>query len=429
MKGAPELAIESVANRGAEMYRGPLRRILVLSPLFPYPPTNGIALRIWAILESLASNGHSVDLLCFGEAAADVRAPEVRRVCSSVEVIPHVTSGIAQARDVKGRLRVLLSRLPYGVARARSQQMRSQIRSRIDAEACDALLVEETYLLANLPEPCSLPLAIDHHNSEYALVRRYLRYERNPLRLAYAWLEARKLRGWENRATRRADVVLTCSEVDRAIFQRLAPDTPSLVAPNVVDVDKYDAARPMKENRILYTGGMDWYPNRDAVEYFVRQILPSIRASVRGVRFVIAGRNPPDTFRRSFADLGDVDFTGTVGDMREEIAKAAVCVVPLRIGSGTRLKILEAAAMAKPVVSTSVGAEGLNFRNGREIILADKPEPFAHAVVKFLENEDQRNSIGRAARERVRTSYSLEALRSPLVAMISQLERAHAPRA
>ena len=179
-----------------------------------------------------------------------------------------------------------------------------------------------------------------------------------------------------------------------------------------MNVDNYtptpDSAGPI----VLYSGGMDWYPNRDAVEFFVAKILPPLRKLAPEVNFVVAGRSGPEKFRRRFADVSGVRFTGTVADLRAEIAKAAVCVVPLRVGSGTRLKILEAAAMAKPIVSTRIGAEGLDFVDGEEIVLADEPREFGRAVAHLLADPARRLAMGLAALRRAETQYSLPALRS-----------------
>jgi glycosyltransferase involved in cell wall biosynthesis len=416
-----EFPTAPVENVPAASVSNPAKRILVIAGCFPYPPTNGLEMRIWAMLRSLASSGHSVDLLCFGDPDRYQDAPEIHSVCRSVEVIPHVTSGVSRALDIPGRLRVLCSAWPYPVARSRSKEMEESIRSRLEAQLCDAVLFEETYLLVNFPGRTSVPVAIDHHNSEYTLVRRYLAQERNPIRLIYGWLEAMKLRAWERNVSRRADLILTCSDADRQIFKNLAPEVPAVVVPNVIDVDQYVPVQRDVSTTILYTGGMDWYPNQDAVRYFVREMMPIVRKAVSGVRFVIAGRNPPEAFRKSLADVLDVEFTGAVPNIREEIAKAAVCVVPLRMGSGTRLKILEAAAMGKPVVSTTIGAEGLEFKNGKEIMLADDPKLFGERVIKLLNDKSERERIGSAARERVRSNYSLDVLRCRLADVSSAL--------
>jgi len=179
------------------------------------------------------------------------------------------------------------------------------------------------------------------------------------------------------------------------------------------------------ELTVLFQGGMDWFPNRDAVSFFVNQVMPVLRRRIPGVRFVVAGRNPSKSFLQEFAGQSDVAFTGTVADMREVVAKASVCVVPLRIGSGTRLKILEAAAMGKPIVSTRLGAEGLEFRHGYEILLADKPEEFAAQVAELLQAPETRERLGLAARSLVERQYSFAVLRAAVRDALAQIPESH----
>jgi glycosyltransferase involved in cell wall biosynthesis len=161
------------------------------------------------------------------------------------------------------------------------------------------------------------------------------------------------------------------------------------------------------------------------VEYLAFEILPILRRLVPHFRVIVAGRNPPPEFRQRLRGVAEVSFTGTVADMRLEIAKAAVCLVPLRIGSGTRIKILEAAAMGKPMVSTTLGAEGLEFVDGSEILIADQPQAFAEAVAGLLSDAARRHSLGRAARRRVEQQYSMPVLRESLVELTALVESEH----
>jgi glycosyltransferase involved in cell wall biosynthesis len=194
-----------------------------------------------------------------------------------------------------------------------------------------------------------------------------------------------------------------------------------VTVPNVVDLDGVDLGGPEEPSTILFQGGMDWLPNRDAVDFFATAIFPRIRALVPEARLVVAGRNPSPAFVASFAHVPAMRFTGTVPDMRTVIGSAAVSVAPLRIGSGTRLKIIEAAALGKPVVSTRIGAEGLDFVDGEEILLADDPARFAEAVAGLLGDSARRRRIGGAARRRVEQAYSLPALRRALLNAIARL--------
>jgi len=278
--------------------------------------------------------------------------------------------------------------------------------------------------MVNLPDDLHVPLIIDHHNVEYRLFERYARFPESAARGLYARIEAQLMRRWEAAACARASVILACSENDKKDFEALDPDRPAVVAPNVVDVHTYPiCVEPPQEQIVLYAGGMDWYPNRDAVQYFAKQMLPLVRERVANVKFVVAGRSPSTEFLQSIRGVGDVSFTGTVPDMRAEIARASVVVVPLRIGSGTRLKILEACAMAKPVVSTSVGAEGLSFHHGSEIIIADDPIVFANRVADLLQDVESARQLGLSARRNVERNYSLDNMRIALRTAFAHLGR------
>jgi glycosyltransferase involved in cell wall biosynthesis len=321
---------------------------------------------------------------------------------------------LSSSGNYLGRFRALPGSLPYAVTRFQSKAMQGRIVQWVQSGRVDAVLSGMPYLLANVPASLPAPVIVNCHNIEHLILRRYLPFERSRLRRAYAWIECRKLEHWEKEVCSHASLLLVCSEHDRSVIARLCPGPSVAVVPNVVDVDRYTPSYHSDGATILYTGGMDWFPNRDAVEFFVTQIFSRIRSQVPDVRFVVAGRNPPEEFRQRLGRVPGVEFTGTVPDMRAEIASATVCVVPLRIGSGTRLKILEAAAMAKPIVSTRLGAEGLEFRDGQEIALEDEPAAFADAVVKLLSAAPDRHRLGLAARTRVERNYSFSALRASL---------------
>ena len=179
----------------------------------------------------------------------------------------------------------------------------------------------------------------------------------------------------------------------------------------MINVEDYKPGATDDGRTVVYVGAMDWLPNQDAVEFFVSDVMPELRRLVPDVSFVVAGREPPPNFRRRLEQAPNVRFTGTLPDLRPVIAQAAVCAVPLRIGSGTRLKILEAAAMAKAVVSTTIGAEGLNLIDGKEIVIADECSAMAHAIADLLVDRQRRTAIGQAARHHVSAKYGIPALR------------------
>ncbi len=381
------------------------------------------------MLRALAANGHRIVYLGIAsprELQAD--GSSVHRLCEHAFAMPRNAETPPGLRVHLSRARNLLSRKPHSVEAMRSKSAAQRIRELLDSGCIDAVWCEQTQPLINVPDPLPVPLFLDNHNAEHVIWQRFLLHARNPVARLYARLESEKLREWERDSCERAKLALTCSEQDRRILRSLCPSTPFFVVPNALDTDRYLSASQEEPFKALFQGGMDWYPNRDAVQHFVKSILPEIRRRIPGIEFVVAGRSPSHAFRRRIARAPHVRFTGTLEDIRPEVAGAAVCVVPLRIGSGTRLKILEAAAMGKAIVSTRLGAEGLEFRHDEEIVLADDPSDFAQEVVRLMGDARRRNRLGLNARKRVEERYSFPVLcRTLKDAMAIAPEAAQAP--
>lgn len=395
-------------------------RILFVALTAPFPPTNGHRLRTWSMLQALAADGHELTLLVLAE--DDEVVPEggpLRRLCRSVDVVQ--VARPAGWRQYLSRAQALLSSLPYGVWRLRSPALQRLVRERLAEGSFDLLLCDGVYNMVNVPKRAGRPLVLNKDDVAHVILERYLRIETNAVRRVYGWLESRKVRRWERDACARATLLLASSRVDKLLLEALSPGPAVLVVPNTIDTDAYRPQRnhiyaPPSKRRavVLYQGGMDWHPNRDAVAFFARHIWPELRRLRPETVFRVAGRSPSAAFKRQLGAIPGLEFTGTVPDMRTEIAGATVCVVPLRIGSGTRLKILEAAAMGKPIVSTSLGAEGLGLMDGTEILLADHPRQFARSVAELLGDERRRQALGRAARSRVATDNNFPMMRNAL---------------
>lgn len=395
-------------------------RILFVALSIPFPPTNGHRLRNWGLLRALVAEGHELTLIAFGEpqelADAD---PQLTRTCEGIECIPLPATGPSWTRGYLQRLRALSSPLPYGTWRFRSERMRAAIDAALKRRAFQLVVCDDIYIVRNLPDPVGVPVVLNKHDITSVILRRYLRATRNPAKYIYGLVEYWKLRRWEAEACSALGNVWTCSESDRVVLELLAPNARFALAPNVIDTTSYSPVEGDDGKTVLYVGSMDWYPNQDAVEFFASKILPDLRRLVPDVRFRVAGRSPSTTLRARLAMVPNVEFTGAVPDIRDEIGKATVCVVPLRVGSGTRLKILEASAMAKPVVSTRLGAEGLALIEGEEIVLADDPTLFARHVADLLADGRRRYALGAAARTQVEKHNSIPTLQAALRAALA----------
>lgn len=219
-------------------------------------------------------------------------------------------------------------------------------------------------------------------------------------------VEWRKMRRAEAEACRRARLTLAVSPQDRELLAQLAPQAEIRDIPTGVDIDYFAPSSVIERaDSLVYVGSMDWQPNEDGVLYFLEHILPLIRRQRPQARLTVVGRNPSERLRRAAA-LAGVRVTGTVDDVRLYLAAAAVMVVPLRVGGGTRLKIFEGLAMGKAVVSTAIGAEGLPLEDRVHFLSADQPAAFAAAVVGLLQDEVLRRRLGQAGRRLVVERYS-----------------------
>jgi glycosyltransferase involved in cell wall biosynthesis len=416
MKGIASSAMDAQVPRTGS----PGMRILFASLDVPFPVTSGRRLRNWALLEALAQQGHVVTMVCFDEPAAINGIPtELNRVCRNVDVICHPDAQYRPTSVHWQRIRALPSALPYGAWRLRSGEFKQKLRQRLSDEPFDALICDDIYVAPNIPSNSRVPIILNKHGIGSVVLERYLSNEPNPVKRAYGRIELGKTRRWEASICRKSELIMACSGEDRQQIRMLCPGATVAIVPNVIDIDQY-APAPLGDTRtVVFAAYMGWYPNQDAARFFGTSVFPLVREFVPEARFLIAGRDAPDALRDELSKISGVEFTGTVPDMRPVISGAAVAVVPLRIATGTRLKILEAAALEKAVVSTRIGAEGFDFIHGEEIILADTAEAMAREIAALLLHPDRGRDMGVRARRRVEREYSMTALHSAVYETIS----------
>ena len=396
-------------------------RILFLGLAPPVPTTNGHRTRCCTLLSALKADGHEVTLVCFADASEFSRLPEeLADLCARVHFVPAPFEQPALV-ECWNRLWGLASAMPFGARRLRSDEMGDAVQRTLSTGEFDAIICDDVYMLANIRRPINIPIFLNKHDITHEIMGRFLDYEGNPLKRLYGRAEYAKVRQLEIEACTDCEAVLACSERDGQEIRKLCPTARTYILPNVVNVWSYKPSYDDDGRTALYVGAMDWFPNCDAVDFFSKEILPTLRQTVASVHFTVAGRNPSQKMLERYRGIPDVTFTGSVAEMQPVIAEAAVCVVPLRIGSGTRLKILEAAAMGKAIVSTRLGAEGLEFVPGEEIVLADEPAEFAAAIANLLRDQSRRVALGRAARRRVEGHYDLSTLGAAVRAAFEEL--------
>jgi polysaccharide biosynthesis protein PslH len=400
-------------------------KILFVSTSVPVPPNNGQAIRSLSILRALGANGHSVTFVSFSNKQCEKETSPLSNYCAEVALVRKEVTSLSLNSDYITRARCLLRRRAYSVERYTSTQMQNRISDELRTKRFDLILCDGMYALVNVPAT-DVPILMNCHNIEHIIYRRYSQVETNVVKKSYARIESHLMLRAELRSMDRVAKAMVCSNVDRVMLQELCPRLKICIVPNTVDTEflaPQEAPNGDHRHVLLFQGGMDWYPNRDAVIFFTREVLPKVQREFPDIRFVVAGRNPPPNFVASFSDVNTLEFTGTVPDMRPYLSQATVVVVPLRIGGGTRIKILEACASGKPVVSTVIGAEGLDLTPDHEILLADKPDLFADKVIGLLKDRRQREELVRSARRVVVEKYSHHALNKGLQDAVSNFER------
>lgn len=406
-------------------------KILILTPQLPYPPRQGTTIRNFGLISYLAQR-HTVDLLTFlapGE-RLDAHNP-LHRLCRRVYALPQ------PARPLADRARAtLLSPLPDMALRLEAPAMHRQAQAWLAGDTYDIVQVEGIEMAQYARHAAGrAPVVFDDHNCEYLLQQRNalndLRVPRRWHAAGYSLVQWQKLRRYEAQVCREAAAVVAVSGPDRAALWRLVPEAAITVIPNGIDLAAYPPAEPDPADSsptLLFTGKMDYRPNIDAALWFGRAVLPLILARRPDVRWQIVGLNPHprlDVLRR----LPQVEITGAVDDVRPYLAAAAVYIIPMRVGGGTRFKALEAMAAAKPIVSTSLGVEGLPVADGRELLLADSPLEFAAAILRLLDDRAQDGSLGRslgaAARRLVADRYTWETILPALEQLYTTLRPVH----
>ncbi len=364
------------------------------------PLHSGGDIRSFHILKHLSSR-HDVTFLSYYDGREDKEYAAELGAHFASSIALHTGKGATFVSRASDYMRRLPSSAPYAVSRFASPLVKEKIVALLKTHpgGFDVVVADFLDAAINLPNDLNVPTVLFQHNVESEIWRRHAATEANPAKRLIYKIEFKKMLQYEQTAIRKFQHVIAVSEHDRNLMRSWVGRSPITVVPTGVDVQQY---RPGPENHepgpvVMFVGAMDWEPNIDAVEFFCREIWSSVVAKVPGARFCIVGRNPDHRVQKLASS--SVEITGRVDSVADYLRTAAVVIVPLRIGGGTRLKIYEAMAAGKAVVSTTVGAEGLDVTLGRDILVADSPGDFGDAVISLLKDRDLRRRYQRAASE------------------------------
>jgi glycosyltransferase involved in cell wall biosynthesis len=382
-------------------------RILWLKTELLHPVDKGGKIRTYQMLKALKRE-HYVTYLTLDDGTADSDAVErAEEYCHELVRIRHSTREKFSAGFYAELAANLFSPLPYFMKKYESAEMRREVAERARAGDFDVLVCDFLNPAVNVPHALPVPTVLFQHNVEAMIWKRHYEVQTHPLKKAYLYGQWRKAFAYERAACRRFDMVVTVSRDDTETIRN------DYGVPNVSDVPTgvdTEFFRPVEgvsvePDSLVFTGSMDWLPNEDAIQFFTREIMPLIRERRPEVKLTVVGRKPYASLLELSKRDPSIIVTGRVEDVRPFMERAAAYIVPIRIGGGTRLKIYEAMAMEKPVVSTTVGAEGLPVRDGEDLLIADTPRAFADAVVRVLTDAELARGLGERSASTVREQF------------------------
>ena len=390
-------------------------RILFLTQILPYPLDAGPKVRAYYTLRHLAARGHAITLVSFMRGSDTLEAVEhLRGYCERVITVPLQRT---RRQDVLALGRSLLSGEPLLIARDHVAPMYTCIQALVDEGNFGAIHADQLWMApyalaarARAEQQFKKPrLILDQHNAVFLIPRRMAAQARNPVtRLGYG-RESARMAAFETRTCLAFDRVVTVTDEDQhhllQLYQNGRRPCFAGVIPICLDPGPIpDIRRTTEAAEALFIGGMHWPPNADGVEWFAHEVLPLVRARVPAVRFIAVGKQPPQSLQAEVL-AGRIDTPGYAAELQPFWERSSVFVVPLRAGGGMRVKILDAWARGMPVVSTTVGAEGLAYSPGETVLLADSASEFAQAVIRLLTDQALADRLARSGRATLQQHY------------------------
>lgn len=401
--------------------------ILWISHFVPYPPKGGHLQRSYYLLKAL-SQDHQIYLVAFNQKAilstpTDLLLAKqhLSNFCHRVEILnlPSDTSKVAWLWLV---VKSFFTPHPYTVNWTKSKKMSDKIHQILQETKIDAAHFDTIGLAEYLDDVAKIPSVLNHHNIESAMMYRRTQNERNIFKKIYFYNEARKIRRYESQKCPQFKVNITVSDKEGIILRNFVDNVKIEVIENCVDTKFY---APMisinNEKSLIFVGTMNWYPNKDAMLFFIKDIWPLLQREVAGLKMYIVGKSPPKRIVLLSHNDSDLIVTGYVEDVRPFLAKATAYICPLRTGGGTKVKILDAMAAGKPIIATSIACEGIPVQHEQHVLFANEPEEFVHQIKRLLEDGQLRNTLIDNSFNLVRTKFSSEIVGNKINNLYSKL--------
>lgn len=382
-------------------------QILYLTQLVPYPVDAGAKVRMYHVLQQMVASGHDVTLLAFRrDSDTEASITHLRQFCTAVVTVPMVRSRLA---DVQHLFRSLISGEPFLITRDYQTAMMQAVERVTQQTAFDVVQADQLWMaqyalaarrMAQTRLGTSPRLVLDQHNAMFLIPQRLADSHRNLLLKLLMRREAYAMKRYERLICAQFDAVVWVTDDDRQAFQPPADGTTIPICLDIISKPRIPVyPRPC---RVTFLGGLHWPPNAAGVTWFAEQVWPLIVDQVPNAVLTVIGKEPPASLQNA---VGQVEATGYVDDPTPLLAESAAFIVPLHAGGGMRVKIIDAWSWGIPIVSTTIGAEGIDYQHGEQLLIADDPASFAAAVVKLLQQPDLCHQLREAGRVQVEQQY------------------------
>ncbi|HEY9124271.1 MAG TPA: glycosyltransferase family 4 protein [Bacteroidales bacterium] len=395
-------------------------KILILSNKPPYPPKDGGAIAIFNLAKGLADAGHFVHILSMNTSKHQVK-PETMPLFSNIRFsFVNIDTSI---QPVKALFNLLFSSIPYNAERFISKYFLSQLKTILQADQYNVVQLEGPYLGYCIPlirKYSNAKIVIRAHNIECEIWERSALQEKNILKKLYLSILSKRLKLYEKNILQQCDIILPISSRDNEHLKNIGICKPGIVVPVGIDINNNYNHHNSSENSILYIGALDWMPNQEGILWFINDVWPIIQKKEKNVILHIAGRNAPEWLVKKLSSVKNLLFYGEIENSHNFIKQHGIMIVPLFSGSGMRVKIIEGMALAKAIVTTPVGCEGIDAENGKHLFITDKAETYAEHVLYLLHNNAKAEEMGNAAFEFVGKEYSNQSIISKLTNFYNQ---------
>ncbi|MDF9475231.1 glycosyltransferase [Bacillus cereus] len=396
-------------------------KILFLTTLLPYPLDNGGKIKSYNTIKAL-SEDYQIDLVCFVNKTEEKE--NVEKLKNIADDIKIVQKTLIRSTSLKSfaidYIKSLLTTYPYSINKFYVKEMEDILAEKISNNEYDYIYIDHLPMMVYMQLFKNHNVILDQHNVENMIFKRYLESEKSFAKKLIGYMEYKKLERFERKAMQKADQIVCLSEEDKHSFENLGIHNEILnVIPIHMDIKKeynYSPHQPGKL-KILFLGSMSWYPNQSGIQWFMENVWDKL--DDKDYELYIVGSNPTEDIKK-YDNNSNVYVTGYVNDVDEYITKCDISIVPLFVGSGQRVKIIESFAKKIPVLSTSIGAEGLTYQNGKDIILADSAEEFINNLEKIKENNSKLLSISEHANNNFKENYSANVLPAKLKKVIEK---------